>query len=270
LWTGRPEEAVGYAEAAVALHTDPHYLPFGNGWASFREANAHFYAGRGDRYLEICTALATQTGLAHVVGLCGLAIGLPVLGRSDDAIAIAEEAINAARAHANPHWIAYAYLGYGRAFAEADPARSLDTFREGLTYSREHGLPYFEALIARDAAGLEAVHGDLDQALNLFTTSLDSFHQAGDTASLAWTFARLAVFFDRTNQPEIAATIYGTTTHHPYTDQIDDLAAALDHLHQTLDAKTFDRCVRTGAAMNLTEAVHYAHHHINTTRQHQS
>jgi hypothetical protein len=85
----------------------------------------------------------------------------------------------------------------------------------------------------------------------------------------AWTFARLAVFFDRIDQPEIAATIYGVTTRHPYTDQVAGFAVALDHLHHTLDAETFDDCVRTGAAMNLTEAVHYAHHRINTTRQHQ-
>jgi hypothetical protein len=153
---------------------------------------------------------------------------------------------------------------------ETDPDRALDTFLEGLAYTREHRLLYFEALIVRDAAGLEAVHGDIDHALDLFTSSLNSLHQAGNTTSLVVTFATLAVFFDRTKQPEIAATIYGTTTHHTETNQALGLAPALDHLRHTLDAETFDDCVRTGAAMNITEAVHYANHHINTTRQHQT
>lgn len=58
--------------------------------------------------------------------------------------------------HANPSWIAYAYLGFGRAFTETDPARALDTLRVGLAYTREHPLPLWEAVIARDTAGLEA------------------------------------------------------------------------------------------------------------------
>jgi hypothetical protein len=74
------------------------------------------------------------------------------------------------------------------------------------------------------------------------------------------------VLFDRIDLPGIAATIYGATTRYPTTSQTLGLAAAVDHLHHTLDAETFDNRVRTGAAMNVTETVHYAHHHINTTR----
>ena len=77
------------------------------------------------------------------------------------------------------------------------------------------------------------------------------------------------MFFDRTNQPEIAATIYGVTTRYPTADQVVGLATALDHLCDVLDADTLDDCVRAGKAMTLTEAVRYANHHINTARQRQ-
>ncbi len=271
MFTDRSEDAIGYAQAAVALQTNPRYQPFDIGHASYREAFSLLFAGRADRGLEILTALAAQTGLARVLGLCGLTFMLPTVRRSDEAIAIADDAINAARAHANPYWIAWAYLGCGRAFSETDPTRALDILREGLAYTQEHRFPWYEALIARWSAGLEAVHGDLDQALNLFTASLDSFHQAGNKPQLAGTLVSLAVFFDRIKQPEIAATIYGATIEYPYfhTNMIVGFAAALDHLSHVLDAETFDRCVRIGEAMSLTEAVHYAHHHINTTRQRQ-
>ena len=181
-------------------------------------------------------------------------------------MSIAEDALNTARAHANPYWIAYAYSFYGLAFTETDPARALDTFRVGLAYARQHRLPFFEAQIARFAAGLEAVHGDLDQALTLFTTSINSFHQAGDPTSLAGTFAHLAMFFDRINRPQIAATLCGTTTRHPSKNLIIGFVAAVDHVRNTLDTDTFDRCVATGAAMDTTEAVRYAHAHIDAIR----
>ena len=68
-------------------------------------------------------------------------------------MAIADDAMNAASAHANPFWIAYAYYGCGRAFTAVDPPRALDTFREGLAYTRQHRLPLFEAVIARKPPG---------------------------------------------------------------------------------------------------------------------
>ena len=269
--TGRAEVAVEYAQTAAALGSDPRYQPFANGWTSFLEAAAHLYAGRADRFLEICTTLAAQTGLAHLIGLCGLTNVLAVVGRAGEATTIADEAMNAARTHANPYWIAFAYAGAAQAYSMTDPDRALDTCRQGLTYTREHRQRFWEAGIALEAAGLEAAHGDLDQAWDLFATTIDSHHQAGNTAGVALVLAFLAVLFDRLDEPEIAATLYGaTTTHHPATttDRA-DLAAAIDHLRNMLGTDTFDRYVMTGAAMDLAEAVRYAHHHINNTRQHQ-
>jgi predicted ATPase/DNA-binding SARP family transcriptional activator len=267
-FVGRPEDAVSYAEVASGLQTDPRYQPFGIRWNSFIEGTANLIGGRIDRYLEICTALAEEAGPAQVVGLSGLTAFLPLVGRAGEAIAIADDAMAAARTHANPFWSAFAYWAYGRAFNETDPTRALDALRIGLAYGRDHRLPLWEAAIARDAAGLEAVHGDLDQALDLFTTSLDSFHRAGNTANLASTLASVIVFFDRINQPEVAATIYGVTGRYPNANQAVGFAAAVDHVRDTLDADMLNDCVRAGAAMDLADAVRYAQDHINATRRH--
>ena len=75
---GRPEVAVGYAQEASALQTDPSYQPFDPAWAGYMEAVGSMYARRLDRYLEISTDLAAQTGLAGVMGLCILPGGLAV------------------------------------------------------------------------------------------------------------------------------------------------------------------------------------------------
>ena len=151
-----------------------------------------------------------------------------------------------------------------------DPPRALDTFREGLAYTRQHRLPVWEAFIARDAAGLEAVHGNLDQGLDMFIASINLFHQSGDTTNLAMVFARLAMFFDWADRPQIAATIYGTTTHNTATNQIFGLAGAVDNLRDVLGTGVFDDCVRVGAAMDLADAVRYAHVCISTTRRHRT
>jgi len=264
---GRPEDAVGYSQAAVRLQDDPGYQPFANGWAAYLGAMAQLRIGRVDRYLEISTGLAAQTGLAHVLGLCGMTFSLVFVGRSGEAIAIADDTLTAARAHANPFCIGYAYFGIARAYNASDPHRGLDILREGLAFTRHHRMPFFEAFIAREAAGLEAAYGDLDQALDLFDASIDSFHRAGDTIDLVSVFARLITFFDRIGQPEIAATLYGTTTNNTTANPVPGFDAAVDHARSMLDTDTFDTCVRTGAAMTITEAVHYAHHHIQLTRQ---
>ena len=263
---GRPDDAVGYAQAASVLQDNPGYQPFDPAWAPSREGHAHLYAGRPDRCVEIYAALAARTGLARVMGLYGLAAALPTVGRSGEAMAIADDALEAARVHANPWWIASAYYACGVAFVETDPARALDTFRGGLSYTRQHRLPRAEAVIAMHAASLEAVHGDLSEALNLFSWSIDSFHQAGNPTEVGWTLARLAVFFDRINRPDVAATLYGTTTRHSATSRNTAVAAAIDHVRNNLDTNTYDRCVATGEAMDTADAVRYAHTQIEAAR----
>ena len=49
-------------------------------------------------------------------------------------------------------------------------------------------------------------------ALELFDTAIDTYHRVGNHPGLAITLANLAVFFDRTEQSDIAATIYGSST----------------------------------------------------------
>jgi predicted ATPase/class 3 adenylate cyclase len=264
--TGRQEVALGYAETAVALAADPHYRPFEAGWPSLAEAAAHIYAGRIERWLEICTAFAAQTGLAHVMGLVGLTFGLSAVGRSAEAMAIADEALAAARADGGPYWIAFAFQGYGRAFTETDPLRALDAFRQGLTYSREHRFLYWEGVIAREAAGLEASHGDLEQGLLLFGATLDSFQQAGHVTELAAVLAAVVRLFNHLGQPEIAATIYGIAVRQVFAGTLVDLARVAEHLRSVLGESRFDECVAAGATMELGDAVRYARQQIQTAR----
>jgi tetratricopeptide (TPR) repeat protein len=268
MFAGRGDDGVAYVERAVELEADPRYDPVEHGWAQAFEAAAHAFAGRVDRFVEISTALAAETDSerAHAVGLLGLTYMLPAFGRAAEARAIADESLAAARALGNPTNIAYALAGYGRAFAESDPDRALDVYREGLEYCRQQRIPQFEGVIAREAAGIEAVHGQLEDGLTMFDSTIESFHQAGDVANVAATLANLATFFDRYEHPEIAATIYGSTTAYTSTVMVANLPATIEHLRTVLGESRFDECVTAGAAMELAQAVQYAHRQIQLTR----
>jgi hypothetical protein len=270
LFTGRPEAAVGYAEAALAMETDARYDGFDPAWSRSQEATAQFVAGRLDRFIEINANLAAQSGPAQsgpaqVIGRCGLLIHLPSAGRAAEARAIAADTLTAARARGNPWFICCALYGSARAFAPADPARALRLFRDGLAYAQEHRLSLLEASMAQEAAGLEALHGDPGQALALLDTTIDSFHSAGNLASVGTTLAILAVWFERFERPDVAATLYGASTYHPGSQYYVNLPAMVDHLRATL-GDAFDQCAATGAAMDLADAVGYARHHIELAR----
>ena len=262
LYGGRPDVGVSYAEAAERLERDARYDSFIDGWSGIQQALAHLFGGRIHRRVEICTELATRPGFARVVGLCGLTWALPAIGRADEAMVIADETVAVARQYGNPFWIGWALGGYGRAFAEAQPLRALEALRQGLDYAQRCRLPFWEANLAQDAARLEAVYGELDDALALFANGINSFHRAGNVAFLAATFASLAVFFDRLEQPAIAATIYGASTRQASISLVPHLRDVVAHLRGVLGDRAFDECVAAGAAFELAEAVRYAHEQI--------
>jgi tetratricopeptide (TPR) repeat protein len=266
MYSGRYEDAVGYAQAAVALGADARYDPFDPAWTSYREGLGHLFTGRLDRFIEICANLGAQPGPAHVLGGCGLLLALPLAGRAEEARALAEDTLAAARAHANPWCIGLALDGSGQAFAPADPARALRVLRDGLAYAQEHRLPMFEASTALQAASLEALHGDPRQALALFDAALDSSHRAGNVASVGGALAYLAVCFDGFDQPDVAATLYGASTNRAVSQYVVELPAVVDNLRGVLGDAVFDQFAATGAAMDLADAVGYARHHIELAR----
>jgi predicted ATPase len=263
LYTGRPEVAVRYAQTAIAMETDGRYDPFGGFYGPrAREAEAHRFAGRNDRRLEIYQELAAKPGLEGAIGLASLLYVLPEVGRGDEARTIADEALAAARAFGHPLVIAYALHAYGRAFAETDPQRALSAMRQAIDFARDHGLGFFEALFARDLASIEAVHGHRDQALRLFDTAIEAFHRAGNAGSLALTLAYLTGFLDDIDQPSIAAIVHGASTRSPAINTVTKLPSIVDHLRLVLGETEFTRCVAAGADMEPAEAARYARQQI--------
>jgi predicted ATPase/DNA-binding CsgD family transcriptional regulator len=266
-FTGRPEQAVGYAHAAVELETNQRYEPFEDGWPSLVEALAQVYAGHLDRYVEITSGLAAGPGPGRAFGAPAHVDGLQATGRVEEAVELAEEAVAAAREAGNPWIIAYALWCYGSAFAKADPAHALESWREALAYVQQHRIHFFEGFIARDAARPQLADADPDDALALFDAAINSFHQAGNVAQLTITLASATSLFERIGCSEAAGTLYGAIARQPGSDHhAPDLPDVATRLMSKLGATRFDEYASSGTVMDLSDAARYAREQILLAR----
>ena len=92
----------------------------------------------------------------------------------------------------------------------------------------------------------------------LFSTSIDSFHRAGNIVFLAATLASLAVFFDRSGRAEVAAVVYGASTRQASIGLVPTLGLAIAHLRSVLGEARFEELVAEGSAQETAEAVRFA------------
>jgi hypothetical protein len=267
LFAGRQEAAVSYARRAVTLQHDQRYVPFRRGWSNMIEVVALLYTGRIDLAVERNQEMIDQRRVEPVFTLAMWPWVLTDAGRDTEARAIAEEAIATARADGNPYWIAASMIASARAFIQTEPEQALSRMRQALDHARQHRLIYAEAVIARDAAGLEALHGSRDSGLELFDTTIDAFHRSSSPVNLARTLASLGVFFDRINYPNVAATLYGGASRSTAVAAVPGLATAVEHLQAILGVAAFDRQVAAGEAMDAGDAVAYAREQIRLAQQ---
>jgi hypothetical protein len=143
----------------------------------------------------------------------------------------------------------------------------MNAMRQGLDYARAHRVMIWEAILSRDLAEMEALHGEPGPALAMFTSVVDMLHRSGDVANLTVAFAALAVLFDRIEHPDVAATVYGVVEHHGDIGWVVHLPEVVDHLRAVLGESAFDEYVAAGAAMELGESVQYAQGQIRLAQQ---
>ena len=161
----------------------------------------------------------------------------------------------------------------GLAYLRKDPTRALRTWHEGRAYALDHRVPLPEAVIARDAATAEAGGGDFARTLTFYDTAIDSFHQAGNIPDLGIALFSLVGCFTRLQRPTIAATLLGALPASLFGAFKDNLlypgeAERLTiRLRSVLGEDAFQRCTETGAAIDPTEAVHYARTQIQLASQ---
>lgn len=68
--------------------------------------------------------------------------------------------------------------------------------------------------------------------------------------------------FDRSGQPEIAATLYGASTRRAIIHTVVDLPEMVTRLRAALGNAVLKGCTAAGAALELGDAVGYARRHL--------
>jgi tetratricopeptide (TPR) repeat protein len=264
---GSPGAAREYAEAARALEQADGYEPFDPGLSGLLHAAAELFLGSAERWIEICAELAGRSGLTRAIGLGGMLMVLPLMGRIDEAKAMLDDALEAARAAGNPNFIAYTMIGQSRALKESEPDRAAEVLRQCLDYCREHRLVFLGLLAATDAASVEAVQGDPEVALGLFTAAIEQFHRSGNQMTLAMTLGQLAVFLAGTGEAEGAATLCGFGRQHHVEASVAGLGDALEHLRVQLGDAAYEARLAEGEALSPAEATGVATDLIRAARR---
>lgn len=267
-FAGRAEAARRNAHRATELESDDRYDSCEPGYATFIEALGEVYCGNLDRYIELTGEVAKRYGAARGYGLASYVDGLQSAGRVDEALALTEQSVAAARELGNPYWIAYALWIAGMAFSRSDSRRALAAWDEGVAFVREHGVQFFEGFMARDAARLHTSAGEPEAALVLFSDAIKSFHRAGNVPQLIITLASVPALFERLERFESAATLLGAMSLHESSFRhVPELADLGDRLATKLEPAQLKELLGVGADFGLDAAADYARQQIDVARR---
>jgi len=263
-FAGRAEAARANAHRATELEVDPRYDACEPGYASFVEALGHVYCGDLDRYVELTGTVAHTYGSDRGYGLASYVDGLQSCGRIDEALALTEESVAAARSLGNPYWISYALWIAGLAFSKADVRRAFAAWDEGVAFVREHRVQFFEGFLARDAARLHTSDGEAEAALVLFAEAIAAFHRAGNVPQLIITLASVPALFERLDRPAPAAMLLGALTREPSSlHHVPELADLGDRVGRKLGQLRTAELSSAGAALDLSDAAVYARQQLD-------
>ena len=267
-FVGRAEVATANAHRATELEGRAGYESCEPGYATFIEALGQVYCGNLDRYVELTREVAALPGPGRAYGIAAYVDGLQSAGRVEEALALTESAVAAARELGNPYWLTYTLWIVGLAHSKSDPLRAIETWDEGLAYLGEHDVRFFEGFLARDAALVHTSDGQLETALGLFGTSIEAFVRSGAVAQLVISLASLPALFERLDRPGVARTLLGAMAreegsfHH--VPGLADLGARLD---AQLGDEASARYAAGGAAMDVRDTAAYALHQIDVARR---
>ena len=264
-FVGRAEAGRHNAHRATELEATAGYDPCEPGYATFIEALGEVYCGDLDRYVELTGAVGGAPGAARGYGLAAYVDGLQSAGRVDEALALAEEAVAAARELGNPYWISYTLWIVGMAFSKVDAGRALAAWDEGVEFVREHRVQFFEGFIGRDAARLHTSDGEPEAA---WCCSAEPSRRSTGPATSRSSIITLASVprSSSASGASSAATLLGAfarAVERPPRPELVDLGDASPRNSASEAARA--RCRRGG--LDLNEAAAYASEQIDAARR---
>ena len=266
-FAGRAEAGRVNAQRAVELEGDARYDPCEPGYAMFVEALGQVYCGDLDRYVELTGEVVRRYGDDRGYGLASYVDGLQSAGRLEEALALTEESVAAARRLGNPYWVAYALWIAGMAFSRTNTRRALAAWEEGVAFVHEHHVHFFEGFLARDAARLTRPTASPPSPSGC-SPAIDAFHRAGNVPQLIITLASVPALFERLDRLEPAAVLLSAMSRESSSfHHVPELAELADRLAARLGTCRAAELIEAGADLDLDAAAGYAREQIDVARR---
>ncbi|WP_297728924.1 adenylate/guanylate cyclase domain-containing protein [Mycobacterium sp.] len=262
--TGRIEAAVGYSDAGqIVLGRSREAPPYG---IEAVLGAVYLAIGQPERWAELCRAQLARRRDTPVHIRAFLVIALAVAGSGGEAMDSADGLIEAAEATGNPHLLATALWAYGVAFRDADPVGALNALGRGLVIAQDSGNRSRASALANTLALLEAEQGGTVSAFDHLTLAIRNYHNSGNTTTIRFPLAVLAVLFDRLGRYEPAATIAGLAHSPLAATGVPEITTAITHLRDVLGEATYESLARKGETMTTAAMVTYAYDQIDQAR----
>jgi predicted ATPase len=261
---GRVDEALRYSDAGKIVVAARRYnAPSGfESWL----AGAAINIGLAQPEIEWLRSLLARDQDPYALSRAGLVFALMRAGHQAEAMATAQELIDAAKAISNPWAHSYALLTYGIAWCDADPGRARDALRNGLVIARDSGNHYNESHFANVLGRLEAQHGDPLTALDYLGLAIRNYHDSGNVPVMRVPLSVLAAFLQRLGRDEAAAIIAGYTYNPSTAAWTPEIGPAVAHLREVLGNSVYESLVHKGETMSMTVMATYAYDQIDQAR----
>lgn len=175
-------------------------------------------------------------------------------GRAEDAVATAHRALERARAHGAPSYVAFAEYTMGEVHQDIDAHRSLDHLHRAADIARRAGIPFVEGIARTTIASVLARTDRITEALTEFQGLIEHLEKTGARIHL-WTALRnLIVLLGEVEAWDDVATLLGATggrVSPTYGDEERRLARTADEARG--HTATFDEAFAEGGRMSPSE-----------------
>jgi hypothetical protein len=149
---------------------------------------------------------------------------------------------------------------------EPHPVGALNALGRGLVIAQDSGNRSRASALANTLALLEAEQGGTVSAFDHLTLAIRNYHNSGNTTTIRFPLAVLAVLFDRLERYEPAATIAGLAHSPIAATGIPEITTAIAHLRDVLGDQTYESVARKGETMTTAAIATYAYDQIDQAR----
>ena len=161
--------------------------------------------------------------------------------------------------------LSFVLAACGTASGDTDPAHAMDALGRGLVIAQESGNRFNSSLLALNLSRLEATHGDMASAFDLFSLAIRNMHDSGNTTTMRNPLALLATVLDRLGRYESAATIAGFALSPLSETAYPEINTAITHLRDIL-GDPYESLARKGETMTTAAMATYAYGQIDQAR----